>query len=309
MQYLHQHMNTGDLQILMQVVRSGSYAAAARELGIDPSVVSRAIKALEGDLGARLFQRTTRKVSLTEAGGVFTERLAPLLEELQQARDAATDSTAEIRGTLRLSVTNTFGLSRVVPLLPTFCNAYPQLDIELMLTEAVVDLVAERIDVAVRLGVMHDSALVAVPLVKLKYRVVASPDWLARQTTKIRCPKDLEQVRCVTFALPGFRDRWLFRPLKDLSVAQEAVHIKPRAIISNGLALRECVLQGMGPSLLPDWLIDGDLASGAMVNLFPKFEVATSDAAPAAWAVYPSRSYMPAKVRVFIDFLRQSLLV
>lgn len=300
-------MDSTDLQTLMQVVRSGSYAAAARELDVDPSSVSRAIKALEDELGARLFQRSTRKVSLTEAGAVFTERLAPLLEELQQARDAAVDVTAEIRGNLRVSVSNTFGLSRVVPLLPTFCAQYPQLDIDLMLTDAVVDLVAERIDVAVRLGVMHDSALVAVPLTQVRYRVVASPAWVAEQSPRIRRPADLERVRCLTFALPGFRDRWLFRQAKDASDDQEAVRIRPRAVISNGLALRECVLQGMGPSLLPDWLIGGDLVSGALVDLFPKHQVGTSDAAPGAWAVYPSRSYMPAKVRVFIDFLRQSL--
>lgn len=300
-------MDSTDLQTLMQVVRSGSYAAAARELDVDPSSVSRVIKALEDELGARLFQRSTRKVSLTEAGAVFTERLAPLLEELQQARDAAVDVTAEIRGNLRVSVSNTFGLSRVVPLLPTFCAQYPQLDIDLMLTDAVVDLVAERIDVAVRMGVMNDSALVAVPLTQIRYRVVASPAWVASQSPRIRRPADLEQVGCLAFSFSGFRDRWLFRSTRNGAGDQVAVRIRPRAVISSGLALRECVLQGMGPSLLPDWLIGGDLVSGALVDLFPKHQVGTSDAVPGAWAVYPSRSYMPAKVRVFIDFLRQSL--
>src|SRR5262249_29097109 len=204
-------MNTADLQTLMTIIRLGSFAAAARELHVDPSSVSRTVASLESELGTRIFQRNTRQLAVTEAGALFVERVGPLLEELELVRHAAADTAAQPRGMLRVTASNAFGLKRLVPLLPAFCAAHPELNVDLVLTDAIVDLVAERIDVAIRLGALRDSALIAVPLLKMRYRVVASPGWVEALVEPLREPRDLERCDCVTFSMPGFRDRWFFR--------------------------------------------------------------------------------------------------
>jgi DNA-binding transcriptional LysR family regulator len=298
-------MNTADLDTLMVVIRLGTFAAAARELNVDPSSVSRTVAALEEELGARLFQRNTRQLALTEAGASFAQRLGPLLEELQEIRHAATDSAARVHGMLRVTVSNAFGLQRIVPLLPSFCRAYPALDVDVILSDELMDLVAERVDVAIRLGALHDSSLVAVPLLKTRYRVVASPAWLESRGAAPETPEELQNCDCLAFSMPGFRERWLFRPIDG--GAKLGVDVKPRVLMTNGLALREVTLGGLGASLLPDWLVGDDLAAGRLVDLFPRHHIAVGDAPTGAWIVYPSRSYVPAKVRAFIDFVRRAI--
>jgi DNA-binding transcriptional LysR family regulator len=298
-------MNTADLDTLMTIIRLGSFAAAARELHVDPSSVSRTVAALESELGTRLFQRSTRQLAMTEAGAVFVERIGPLLEELELVRHAAADTAAQTRGTLRVTASNAFGMQRLVPLLPAFCAAHPELHVDLVLTDAILDLVAERVDIAIRIGALRDSALIAVPLLKMRYRVVASPAWVEALAEPLRAPRDLERCDCVTFSMPGFRDRWFFRSSEG--GPKTPVAVKPRLTSTNGLALRQCALSGLGASLLPDWLIGDDLADGRLVDLYPKHEVAVVDAPTGAWLVYPSRSYVPAKVRAFIDFMRSAV--
>jgi DNA-binding transcriptional LysR family regulator len=297
-------METADLETLMHVIRHGSFAAAAREQAVDPSSVSRAVAALEAELGTRLFQRSTRHVALTEAGSVFVERLAPVLEELAQARTAALDATGEVRGRLRVTVSNAFGMRRLSPLLPAFCMAHPALDLDLVMTEAPVDLIAGRVDVAVRLGNLRDSSLIAVPLLEIRHRVVASPAWLRAQPQPPRVPEDLQSVPCMCFALLGFRDHWQFSQAVGDSID---VAIRPRLVATNALLLRDGALAGLGPTLLADWMIGDDIASGELVDLFPQYTVSTPDSPTKAWAVYPSRSHVPAKVRVFIEFLRDAM--
>jgi DNA-binding transcriptional LysR family regulator len=298
-------VNIADLETLLVVIRLGSFAAAARELHVDPSSVSRTVAALESELGTRLFQRSTRQLAMTEAGSVLAQRLGPLLEELEQVRHAAVDSSAEVRGTLRVTVSNAFGLKRIVPLLPAFCRAHPALGVDLILSDTLLDLVAERIDVAVRLGALHDSNLIALPLLKTRYRVVASVGWLRLRGEPPRTPEDLADCECLSFSMPGFRDRWLFRP--GAGGARTAVAVKPRVLMTNGLALLEGTLAGLGVSLLPDWLVGDDLAAGRLVDLFPEHDVAAIDAPTGAWILYPSRSYVPAKVRTFVDFVRRAI--
>lgn len=298
-------MNTKDLETLMQVIRHGSFAAAAREQNIDPSSVSRAISALESELGTRLFVRNTRHLALTEAGSVFTERLGTLIEELARARNAAIDATGEVRGRLRVTVSNAFAMRCISPLVPAFCEAYPALELDFLLTEALVDLVDERVDLAIRVGKMRDSSLVAVPLMPIRYRVVASPVWVRAQAQPPREPQDMQAVRCLSFSMLGFRDRWLFAPLRG--GAEIEVPVRPRLVSSNALMLHDSVLAGLGPTLLGDWMIEGDVASGALVDLFPQYTARTASSPTTAWAVYPNRSHVPAKVRAFIEFLRTSL--
>src|SRR5262249_49280436 len=148
------------------------------------------------------------------------------------------------------------------------------------------------IDVAIRSGALRDSNLIAVPLRKTRYRVVASPAWARGHDQRLRSPPDLAKCDCLSFSLPGFRDRWTFARSED--GPKTVVAVRPRLLATNALALRECALAGMGAAPLPDWLIDEDLGTGRLVDLFPRHHVAFVDAPTAIWLVYPSRSYVPA---------------
>jgi DNA-binding transcriptional LysR family regulator len=300
----HRRMNTADLDTLMVVIRLGSFAAAAREMHVDPSSVSRTVAGLEQQLGTRLFQRNTRKLALTEAGETFVERIGPLLDEFQQVRHATADAAAHPHGMLRITASNAFGMRRVLPLLPAFCKEHPKLKLDVVLTDTILDLVAERIDVAIRIGVLRDSALIAVPLMRMRYRVVASPAWIESCPAPPRSPEDLTHGECLAYSMRSFRESWLFQPEGGPALP---VAVNPRLFSANGLALRELVLNGLGFSLLPDWLVSDDLAAGRLVDLFPRHEVKIADAPTGVWMLYPSRSYVPAKVRAFIDFMRAAM--
>lgn len=291
------------LQLFVDVVRQGSFAAVARDRNLDPSSVSRAIASLEAELGIRLFQRTTRQLSPTEAGTTYFERIEPLVEEMQQAIDVAADVSGQPKGILRVTASASFGLKRIVPLLPEFDLLYPDLTVDLLLTDAVVDLFAERIDVAVRLGLLSDSTLIAQQLMRTHYSVCASLDYIKR-AGQLEKPQDVEHHNCLLFPLAGFRSRWIF---KDQKGALSEISVHGRTLISSAIALQQCALAGMGLALLPNWLIDEDLRAGSLINVFPNHDVTATDFSTAAWLVYPSRAYVPLKVRVFIDFLKNSM--
>ncbi len=296
-------MDLSSLQIFAEVMRRGSFAAVARDRDVSPSAISRSIAALEAELGLRLFQRTTRRLAPTEAGALYFARIEPLVGELEQARQAATDVREEPSGTLRVTASVAFGQTCLVPLLPELHHRYPDLALELLLSDSNLDMVAERIDVALRLGPRMDSGLIGLRLFNTHYRVCASPDYLSRTGT-IGAPEALGERPCLVFALSGYRSRWIFL---DRAGHRTEVPIEGRFVISSALALRDCALNGLGPALLANWLIDGDIAAGKLVDLFPQHRVTASDFDTAAWLLYPSRAYLPLKVRAFIDFLKPRL--
>jgi DNA-binding transcriptional LysR family regulator len=294
-------MDISVLQLFIEVIRQGSFAAAARERNVDPSSVSRAIAGLEEELGIRLLQRTTRQLSPTEAGMAYFQRIEPLVEEMQQAIDVAADMSGQPKGTLRITASVSFGLKRVVPLLPDFRSRYPDLTIDLLLIDTNVDLLTERIDLAIRLGMLADSTLIAQQLIQTHYFVCASPQYL-QQMGHPKNPNDIENHNCLLFPLAGFRSRWRF---KKSDQEETEVLVQGDTIISNAIALQQCAIAGMGLALLPNWLIEDDLRDDRLVNVFPSYDVTATDFHTAAWLVYPSRAYVPLKVRVFIDFLKQ----
>ena len=294
-------MELSVLQTFVDVVKQGSFAAVARERNVDPSSVSRAIAGLEEELGIRLLQRTTRQLSLTEAGMAYFQRIEPLVEEMQQAIDVAADISGQPKGTLRITASVAFGLKCVVPLLPDFRAMYPDLTVDLVLTDANIDLFAERIDLAIRLGLLADSTLIAQQLMQTRYFVCASSEYL-NQWGHPRLPSDIENHNCLLFPLAGYRSKWRFRGTDQ---KESEVLVQGHTIISNAIALQQCAIVGMGLALLPNWLIGDDLQEGRLVNVFPSYDVTATEFSTAAWLVYPSRAYVPLKVRVFIDFLKQ----
>lgn len=296
-------MNLEALDLFVAVARRLSFAAVAKDRGVDPSSVSRAIGDLEGELGLRLFQRTTRTMALTEAGAIYLARVEPLLDEIAGARDAAAHLTGRPRGLLRMTASVTFGQRRIAPLLGAFRARHPGLALECLFTDATVDLVADRVDLAIRLAPSVEGDLVAAKLMDTRYRVVASPDYLADHPPLAR-PGDLAAHRVLLFTLRAFRSRWLFR---DEAGAVEAVPVAGDITLSPAGALLDAAEMGLGPALLPDWLVDEAIAAGRLVDPFPALRATATSFDTAAWLVYPSRAYLPGKVRAMADFLRESL--
>lgn len=297
-------MDIQQLKTFVTVVRLGSFAAAARQLDMAPSMVSRSVAALEAELGVRLMQRSTRKAALTEAGARYHAQVSEILEGLERAADdARAASGATQRGSVRLTTSVAYGQTLIVPLLADLHALHPGIEIELLLSDAVFDLVAERIDLALRLGPAVDSALVGFQLARVAYRVVASPAYLARHGRPER-PGELADRDCLRFALPGFRSQWRFR---SPAGAEQSVDVRGWLLLSTAMAVHQAARDGLGPALLADWLAGPDIAAGRLVDLFPDYEVTAADFDRGIWLLYASRAYLPGRVRAVIDFLKARL--
>lgn len=296
-------MELDAIKIFVDVMRYGSFAAVARQHDVDPSSVSRSIALLEDQLGFRLFQRTTRRLVATEPGNLYFERIQPVIDELERARDEARDLVAEPAGRVRMTASVAFGVTCLIPLLPPLRATHPGLELDLVLSDAVVDLVGERLDLAIRLGPRLHSGLIGSQLMRTRYHVCASPGYLAR-TSRPRKPGDLTGHDCLLFPFSGYRTQWRFR---NKSGEITEVPIGGSLVISSALALHRAARDGLGPVLLADWLVGTDLKAGTLIDLFPRHDVTATDFDTAAWLLYPSRAYVPRKVRAVIDFLKGHL--
>lgn len=296
-------MDIETLRIFVDVLKHGSFAAVARQRDIDPSSVSRSISTLETELGVRLLQRTTRKLAPTEAGAEYFARVEGPLRQVESAGQQALDLLGQPTGTLRVTACTSFGQRMLAPLLPKLRDRYPQLTIELMLADHHVDIVEEQIDLAIRFGRKPGGGFIASRLVPRRFHVCASSAYLERHGRPDH-PLDLSQQDCLLFPMQGYRSAWKFRRKgeKPFHVA-----VSGHLIVSHGMTMTACAVQGLGPALLPDWLCSEEIASGKLINLFPDYECAATDFDTAAWLVYASRNYIPLKLRVFIDFLREEV--
>lgn len=294
-------MDIDTLKTFVDVVHHGSFAAAARASLRDPSAISRTIGLLETELGLRLFQRTTRRLALTEGGEAYFERVLPLVSELDAARDAALDFNAQPAGRLRVTTATAFGEQFLTPRLLSFRERYPAIGLELILCDQVLDLVAERLDLAIRIGPQPSAAHHVVrKLVDVVYRVCASPAYLDTRGPPPD-PAALARLDCPRYALQGFSSSWQFR--SKASGRTERVAVQGSVLVNSARALREFALAGVGPVLLAHWMIDEDLAAGRLVNLFPDHEVTATEFDASAWLMYPSRAHQPRKLRLLIDHL------
>lgn len=294
-------MNLSLLTLFREAATAKSFAAAARAMDTDPSAVSRAIAALEAELGSRLFERSTRSVSLTEAGALFLERIGPILDDLAEAREAARDLSQAARGTLRVTASTAFGEHCILPMLKSFLADNPDVTVELLLTDRFVDLVAERIDVAIRMTPEAPPDILVSRLMTTRYMVVASPEWLDRH--QVRHPSELADVECVVFPYPGYRDLWRFRN----TVGEFEVHVHARLQIMGAGAVLRAAEKGLGPALLADWAILEALRDRRLIDMFPDYEVTATSFDTAAWLLMPSRQYRPLRTKLFLTALRTAL--
>jgi DNA-binding transcriptional LysR family regulator len=294
-------MDTEQLKTFVEVVRLGSFAAVAREFSTDPSAVTRSIAALEKSLGVRLLERTTRRLALTKAGAAYHESVRGLLKDLQRATDEARDLAGQPEGVVRVTASVSYGYAVLVPMLATLRKAYPKLEIDLRLTDSIIDLVAERVDVALRLRQAADSSLVGVRLARIRYHVCASTAYLKQHGAPLT-PAELAAHDCLRCPVPGYSAQWRFR---DALGAIDGIDIHGRLTMSNSLALQRAAQEGLGPALLPDWLVGADLATGRLIDLFPRHEATPTDFDNAIWLLHTSRSYVPHRVRAFLDFVKR----
>jgi len=283
-----------ELSAFVRTVDRGSQAAAAREIGVTPAMLGRYIGALEGRLGTRLLNRTTATQSLTEAGAAFYARASAILEQLENADHAASDWQAEPRGTLRVNAPMSFGARHLAAAVSGFCALHADVRVEMILNDRVVDLVEEGYDVAVRIGRLADSGLVARRLATCRLAVCASPDYLARRGAP-RTPMDLRVHDCLLYTYASGGDAWRFRG----EHGEEEVRLVGSLMANNGDALLAAALAGQGVILQPTFIVGDALRQGRLTRLLPGWQLQDLD----VHAVYPSARHLSPKVRGFVDFL------
>jgi DNA-binding transcriptional LysR family regulator len=285
-------------ETFVAVVRAGGISAAARRLGRSQPTVSRQLSALEGRLGVRLIERSTRRFRLTTAGRTYFERCEAVLALLREADELVGDMSGALRGTLRLSLPPAYARRRLAPLLPAFLQSHPDLRLELVLATERADLVAEHFDLVVRFGPLRDSTLPCRVLSKERLVLCAAPEYVAREGSPARIA-DLAARRCLVTETFGLRSRWIFLRARR----QHAVDV-PACIVSDDLGLlHEAVRAGVGPSVLPGYLVADDLATGALVQLLPDERLPSFR----AYAVLPSGRHVPRRVRALVDHLASHL--
>jgi len=287
------------LEVFVRVVDEASFTSAAESLGVSKSFASRQVSALEDRLGARLLNRTTRKVTLTDVGRVFHERCTRILEELQDAEAAVSQLQNAPRGTLRLSAPMSFGVRYVAPIVAEFMVAHAELAVDVHFNDRRVDLIEEGFDLAIRIGKLADSSLIARKVASTELVLVASPGYLAAHGTP-ESPEDLRGHSCLLYAYQSSgHQTWA---LDGPSETQSVVHVHGRAVINNGEALLEATRWGLGVCSMPDFLAADDLLSGTLVRVLPDW-----GSASAVWAIYPHTRHLSAKVRLFVEALNTAL--
>lgn len=286
------------LSTFVRVAEAGSLSAAARDLKVGQPAVSKAIAALEAELRVRLLVRTTRKLSLTEAGSAYLERARRVLSEVEEAAIAARGVGASLEGRLKVFAPVTFTRMYLVPHLAPFLLAHPKLSLELTLDDRQVDIVSEGADMALRFGSLADSDLVARKLTSGKRHVFASRGWLSRHPAP-PLPIDLESVDTVGFARTAEGNEWRFRRGKE----EQMVRLKPRLSLSAAEGVREAVKAGLGVAVASEWLFAPEVEAGEIVPLLSAWELPKVD----CWCIFPAGRLPTAKARAFAQYVETVL--
>lgn len=281
-------------EAFVRVAERGGFTAAAEALGISRAMVSKHVQDLEQHLGARLLNRTTRRISLTEAGRIYLERGAQLLADLAETEEAVGALHTEPRGRLRVNAPMSFGALHLGEAIAGYLEAHQAVTIELTLNDRVVDLVEEGYDVAIRIAALNDSSLIARRLAPSRMVVCASPGYLARHG-RPEAPQDLGGHNCLEYSYGANRGEWQFeRPDGAVSV-----RVGGRMRANNGDALRAAALCGCGVVLIPTFIVGDDLRDRRLTPLLCDYRIPDAS----IYAVYPPGRQLSAKVRSFIDFL------
>jgi DNA-binding transcriptional LysR family regulator len=285
------------MELFARVVECGGFSAAARSLGLSKSVVSKQVRTLEDRLGVRLLNRTTRRIALTEAGRAYLEGVERIAALVAQTEESVTHLQERPRGLLRINAPVSFGQLRLGQLIPDFMALYPEVAIDLTLSDRFVDLVEEGFDVAIRIGSLPDSSLIARRLAPVRRVVCASPAYLATHGPLSRV-QDLERHDCLGYSYLSTLDQWRFHGPEG----EVTVRVRGHLRANNGEVLREAAIAGVGVSLAPTFIVGEDLQAGRLVRLLPGYEPLPDIA---IHAVHPAGRHVSPKLRTFVDFLAE----
>ena len=284
------------IQVLVEVVRSGSFVGAADVLGMSKAAVSRHVGELEARLGVRLLQRTTRRLALTEAGQIFHARSKDILDSVSEAEDEISTQSGTASGLLRISAPVTFGIRHLAPLWGEFRQRHPKVTLDITLADRVVDLIEEGYDLAIRIGRLSSSTLVSRHLATTRMVLCASPGYLERHG-RPRHPHDLAEHVVLAYSYWSTGDEWHFAgPDGPVSVRTH-----PCLSTNSGDTCRATALADQGIILQPSFLVDEDLAAGTLMHLMPEYRAGELG----IYAIYPTRKHIPAKVKALLDFLSE----
>ncbi|AXS79978.1 LysR family transcriptional regulator [Dechloromonas sp. HYN0024] len=289
-----------DLAVFVQVVDSQGFSSAARAMGLSKSAISKRINRLEQQLGLRLLQRTTRAMSLTEAGRVLYERAAQGVALLDQSARLAAGLIDAPRGTLRVTASVTFGKLCLASLIPEFLARYPEIELQLTLLDRFVDLVDEGYDVALRLTRTPPEQVVAKALMPVRYRLCSTAE--ALNGRKIEHPTDLAGHNCLHYGLREFGNEWRFQRGDE----EARVSVTSNVVVNNSEVVRDLLLAGLGIGLVWNYAVDREIADGRLLPLLPEW-TPVGPFGQIAYALWLPQTHLPPKIRVFVDFLAEHL--
>jgi DNA-binding transcriptional LysR family regulator len=283
--------------VFTKVAKAGSFASAAKELGLSRAMATKHVMQLENGLGIRLLNRTTRNLSLTEVGMVYLERCLQILDEMEEMEIAVTRLQTEPRGTLKVNATPFFGAYHLAPAIAAYMEAFPEVNVELVLQAGYIDLIEEGFDLAIHLDEMRDSSLIARKLGSSQRIVCGSPQYFKKHGIP-KTPDDLRKHNCLTNSSLPPRDQWQFSiPGGETTVVKVTGNME--ANVAD--ALRMAAINGLGLVLLPTYMVGQDIRKGRLSPVLTDYVPAPLE----IHAVYPHRKHLSAKVRTFVDFLSE----
>jgi DNA-binding transcriptional LysR family regulator len=286
------------MKMYVAVIDGGSFAAAADRLDVSRALVSKQMQKLEEHLGTRLMNRTTRRLSMTETGRAFYERSVQIVADVEEAEQIAGQMTRSPQGVLRVTIPLSYGQHRLAGIIGAYTQAYPRVVLDIALSDRKVDLVEEGFDVAIRIGALPQSDLIAKKLGAAYSIACAAPAYLARFGTP-ETPDDLRQHTCLSYSLSGGGAEWRF----DAPDGPLIVPVTGPIKADNGDIIRLAAIAGAGIAFQPGFIVDDDIAAGRLVRVLPGWRSLEMG----VYAVYPSRKHLSAKVRTFVDFLAAAL--
>ncbi|MFA5968405.1 MAG: LysR family transcriptional regulator [Sphingomonas sp.] len=292
------------MEVFVEAVDRGSFAAASRVLGLSPSAVSKVIGRIEARLGTGLLIRSTRSLHLTQEGEIYLRRARNVLAEIDDTeRTIASGACSTPRGLLRINASIPIAHCAVTPLLPAFLARYPEIEIDLSLSDGMVDLIENKTDVAIRVGPMQDSSLKARKLLESRNVVVAAPAYLA-ESPPLETPVDLPSHRCIAFNFRRAMDEWPFRHSDDGMMTYAAP--KGRIRVNNGETVRQLAIAGMGLARMARFHVQPDIEAGRLVPVLEAFNPGDTDVMS---AVYVGHDHLAARIRAFVDFLAEHMAI
>ncbi len=283
-----------DLDIFARVARTGNMSAAGREMGLSPAVVSKRISLLEDEVGARLFQRTTRQLTLTETGEGYYKRVVDILNLVEEAHDFVSRRNTKARGLLKITAPTTFSRLHIAPYLHDFLSKYPEIELDVHLTDDFVDIISRGFDVAIRIGELQDSSLVQKKLANDTRVIVATPKYIE----KFGVPSKLEDLDFHNCLSAGAQEFWRLQGIDG----EHQIRVKGNIRSNSAEFVREALLAGLGLGLRSIWDIGPELQKGHLKVVLPQYRGADS---VSIYAVYPCRDFMPTKVNALIDYLTE----